>query len=1084
MLRTLLLTSLLTPSFAGWFSRSAPVEVPVTADGAQTAASSHTFFRAPHSAPPPPAWVESYDPMAPAASIVVHGPARFTVLAPALVRMEVSPHAPPRFHDEGSFFAVHRAFPTPAFTATVDASTGALRIETSALVLEYSGGAFTADSLRVTLADGRTWAHGDAPAGSLHGTVRTLDRVGASIGLGCTQRAYANDSHCEEGVVSKDGWAVVDDSMGVRWDTRDPHATAASGAWPWVTGPAEMPVTPGATPPPLQCTAGGFNRFECLWGNVVDERGCRARGCCFDPAAAREADGQAPALHMTPWCFWPSPPEVYTDLYFFGFGTDFRGALRAFTTLGGRVPLMPRWALGPMFSRWFAYADHEERGVLSTHARNSIPLDVQILDTDWHMGWTYERGFPPHPPRFPDGPPPTAFPIQWTGWDVNEALLPVVARLHQHLHARGVATGWNFHLPPFVQKSGGVQYTDSVYRPLSAALGLDADAGLPILGDYSNQTWTDIFFSHAVRPLLVGRDVDFAWPDWQQGEWTRMLGLPPTPWLSYLFASAPHFARVPSLAPPRRPGAPAGGGAAAHAARSFVLNRWGGLGAHRYPVGFSGDAETTWEILGLQVYITATAANVAFQWSHDIGGFAGSPDPNLMTRWVQLGVFSPILRPHCAGRGGNTRDIWKFSWPSFEIMRDYFRLRVRLVPYLYTAMRLAYETGVVAVHPLYYDVDPGSTPDVFNELASGQYFFGNDVMVAPVTTPTGDGGLASRDIWFPPGAWIEWFSWQSHSAPQGGATFGRRFTLGEVPLYSRPTTIIPLRTLSSAGDAVGTAVDVPDALTLWVFPPAPNSLGSSGDGTLRSSTRVYDDDGVSVAYAADGASAWTNVSCTWTRGAEADAVECTIARDNNAGSDFPEMPAARAWTLRFISSWPPARVTVGHLNAKLSPVGAPDGWGDGGVWARDGTPSWTYAGDSASVWVNAGAATADALTVRLVWPTGTRADEPLLTSALARKISRAQAAKAAQNLHAWGVVPADVPHMLRVAAAGAVVEDAVAAGAEAGGDAAAMAGAVRAAYTGLSASLRESIDSELPRLAGLGVGGLEEMRSLLENAAS
>ena len=133
------------------------------------------------------------------------------------------------------------------------------------------------------------------------------------------------------------------------------------------------------------------------------------------------------------------------------------------------------------------------------------------------------------------------------------------------------------------------QYIDSAYPALAAALGLDADAGLPILGDYSNQTWAAAFFSLALRPLIVGHNVDFAWPDWQQGEWTRMLGLPPTPWLSYLFASSPQLARPPSLAPAvlRDDGALAR--ASSFPARSLVLNRWGGLGSHRYPVGFSGE---------------------------------------------------------------------------------------------------------------------------------------------------------------------------------------------------------------------------------------------------------------------------------------------------------------------------------------------------------------------------------------------------------------------------------------------------------------------------------------------------------------
>ena len=143
-------------------------------------------------------------------------------------------------------------------------------------------------------------------------------------------------------------------------------------------------------PDPSTCAAVGFERFECLWGNVVDAPGCLARGCCYDAAAAADANGVSPALHMTPWCYWPEgggKTAPYTDWYFFGHAGNHRGALKDFVTVGGKAPLMPRWALGPFFSRWFAYADFEERGVVNSHTRNGIPLDVQVLDTDWHMGW-------------------------------------------------------------------------------------------------------------------------------------------------------------------------------------------------------------------------------------------------------------------------------------------------------------------------------------------------------------------------------------------------------------------------------------------------------------------------------------------------------------------------------------------------------------------------------------------------------------------------------------------------------------------------------------------------------------------------
>lgn len=176
----------------------------------------------------PPAWVEAYSPLPLPGSTVESGSARFTILSAALIRMEWSPHSPPVFHDQGTFFAVNRrAAALPRYSHATSAE-GVLTISTSALTLRYAPGeggqaaataGFLPSTLSITLADGRVWRAGDAPTGSLHGTIRTLDRVGKTVGLGCTQPAYMNDSHCEEGVVSRDGWAVVDDSMGARWDT-------------------------------------------------------------------------------------------------------------------------------------------------------------------------------------------------------------------------------------------------------------------------------------------------------------------------------------------------------------------------------------------------------------------------------------------------------------------------------------------------------------------------------------------------------------------------------------------------------------------------------------------------------------------------------------------------------------------------------------------------------------------------------------------------------------------------------------------------------------------------------------------------
>jgi alpha-glucosidase (family GH31 glycosyl hydrolase) len=113
-----------------------------------------------------------------------------------------------------------------------------------------------------------------------------------------------------------------------------------------------------------------------------------------------------------------------------------------------------------------------------------------------------------------------------------------------------------------------------------------------------------------------------------------------------------------------------------------------------------------------------------------------------MARWVQMGAFSPLLRPHTAGKSGSHRDIWGFPFPAFESMRAFFRLRARLVPYLSDAWRGAYESGVVPVHPLYYDFP--ALDGAYGEGALHQYKFGERMWVAPITAPAPAWGSRMR----------------------------------------------------------------------------------------------------------------------------------------------------------------------------------------------------------------------------------------------------------------------------------------------------------------------------------------------------
>jgi hypothetical protein len=397
--------------------RVAAWRTPALAAQRAAAALAEEVFSPPLSSPPLPkgagpaaanaAWqplaalLPHASPIAPPSRTLTSGPARFTVLSDGLFRAEWSPHSPPRFHDAPSMLAVNRAFAGAVNFTHIRGPGGALTIVTPHATLVYAGqgeeeeegrgkGAFTPTSLSVTIhATGAVWRPGTPPTRSLHGTIRTLDRIGKPLSLVCSQAPHVNDTHCVEGPLSRDGWAVVDDSLGARFE-------ALGQEWPWTSGPAEDApwVSGGGTPGEGVCATNAWDRYQCIFGNKVDRDLCASLGCCFDAGAAGHASGHAQMWNYVPWCYHPTPrgggavgplaeggwggEGGYKDLYIFARGRDYVGTLGDYRQLSGPIPQLPRYALGPMFSRWMGYHDFEEREIVATYERNAVPLDVMM----------------------------------------------------------------------------------------------------------------------------------------------------------------------------------------------------------------------------------------------------------------------------------------------------------------------------------------------------------------------------------------------------------------------------------------------------------------------------------------------------------------------------------------------------------------------------------------------------------------------------------------------------------------------------------------------------------------------------------
>jgi len=270
--------------------------------------------------------------------------------------------------------------------------------------------------------------------------------------------------------------------------------------------------------------------------------------------------------------------------------------------------------------------------------------------------------------------------------------------------------------------------------------------------------------------------------------------------------------------------------------RPLVLSRYGGLGNHRYPIGFSGDTFQAFITLDFEVQMTPMAANVLFgYWSHDIGGFhtgngtPGDGDPKNMTgselllRWLQFGAVAPIDRTHC---DHCERRIWLF--PHFFYMKHAMILRNALVPYIYTNARRAYETGISLVHPMYYDNPLERSAYSY----ASQYMFGDDIVAGPVTTVTNSSThMASKTVWLPSGMWSNWNGTKTYKGP---VEVMQEYGVQDIPLFVRSGSVVPLQTYASVVSSFS------DPLMWTVFP-----------GALVGKGHVYEDDGDSLGYIDD-----------------------------------------------------------------------------------------------------------------------------------------------------------------------------------------------------------------------------------------
>lgn len=686
---------------------------------------------------------------------------RIGLITESLIRLEWSDSG--EFEDRATLMAVDRAFlPSGAVDYTTGERDGMLVVETPALRLTYDRKPFSKEGLTIVVkgvpdSQFNTWHYGDEPKGNLGGTARTLDEADGAIPLG-------------QGVISRDGWAVLDDS--------------ASNVF--VTADAD--------------------------GNLPD--GVVAYG----------GIGVAPRDHRE------------TDIYFFGYGRRYREAVHDFQKLSGPAPLLPRYALGNWWSRYYRYSEEEYLDLMDRFKREGIPFTTSVIDMDWHLVDDVD-------PKYGSG---------WTGYTWNPKLFPDPKRFLDGLHERGLRTTVNIH------PRDGIRAFEKPYAKAAATVGVDAEAQEPVEFDLTNPKFVQAYFD--MHHDLEADGIDFWWIDWQQGGVTRQPGLDPLWVLNHMhYCDSARDGRWP-----------------------LTFSRFAGPGSQRYPVGFSGDTVITWKSLKFQPYFTSTASNIGYGWwSHDIGGHMfGYRDEELEARWYQLGAFSPINRLHSSCSPFSGKEPWNFHEPVRSAMVDVLRLRQALMPYLYTMNWRAAVDGDPIVEPMYWaNPNLGESYEVPDEFR-----FGTELVVAPVVDPMDKASMRGKaDAWLPQGDWFDFFDGRRYVAAD---LAGRRLavwrTIDRIPVFAKAGGIVPMQS-----DPLSDMTVNPRALDAVVFP------GADGSFAMREDSGEFREVCADAAAAQESATAVTAMTWQWDDGRSPQFV---IEAPTGNTSVVPER---RDWTLIF-----------------------------------------------------------------------------------------------------------------------------------------------------------------------------------------
>jgi alpha-glucosidase len=510
--------------------------------------------------------------------------------------------------------------------------------------------------------------------------------------------------------------------------------------------------------------------------------------------------------------------------YYFFYGPSLKKILNRYADLTGHMPLPPSWALGNQQSRWSYYPDTMVEEVVSEYRKRDLPLDVIHLDIDYMQSYrvfTWDRDRFQNPKGLSEklgkqgvklitivDPGVKYQPVPKSAAQIT-SITPELESQQQRYYVFDAGLEKKY----FQRRQNGDLFIPKVWPGESAFVDFTLPAAREWWGGlhraYTDNgvagIWNDMNEPSDFVDQTGKNQIDVV--SYDEGE--KSTHAKNRNVFALLMARAT-YEGLERLRPNQRP---------------YVITRAAYAGIQRYSTMWTGDTNSTWEALAMNIpmFTTLGLSGEPFVGS-DVGGFMGRGNGELLVRAYQVSFLAPFCRNHKV-IDGYDQEPWRFGKYYEDIIRKYLKLRYQLLPFLYTTLEEAHRTGVPLFRPLVLNYQ--DDPNTYN--LDDEFMIGNDLLVAPVLKPD----VTRRMVYLPKGMWYDYWTNKKY---EGGTMIAADAPLETVPLFVRAGAIIP------TGPELKYVGEKPaDPITFNLYP----------DDKGSASVTLYEDDGISPAYKQD-----------------------------------------------------------------------------------------------------------------------------------------------------------------------------------------------------------------------------------------